>query len=40
MATGMTGYASRHEQGKRNLTLNTLEEICKVLKISVGELVG
>jgi len=32
------GYVSRIEQGKRNLTLDTLEEICKVMGVKAAEL--
>ncbi len=32
------GYVSRIEKGKMNLTLDTIEAICKALDCEVGEL--
>ena len=34
------GYVSRIEQGKMNITLDTMEEICKVLQADVAEMFG
>ncbi len=32
------GYVSRIEQGQMNITLDTMEEICKVLDVGVAEM--
>ena len=34
------GYVSRIEQGQMNITLDTMEEICKVLDVGVAEMFG
>ena len=34
------GYVSRIEQGQMNITLDTMEEICKVLDVDVAEMFG
>jgi DNA-binding Xre family transcriptional regulator len=34
------GYVSRIEQGKMNITLDTMEEICKVLDVRVRDIFG